>query len=370
VRFLSGESGRTRRGNAPDTEHGDVPLLTRPQSRPLRSEPRPAAPRGRRLQATPALAAGGVALAVACAVLVALGPGPSGNVALDAPRAVVLGVVEGVTEFLPVSSTGHLVVTERLLGLGGNARELAALDSYAVIIQGGAILAVAWLFWRRLVGAATALVAMLHVRRFSPDVAPGDRRLAIAIVVAAAPAGLIGFSAGDLIQHHLFSPAPIALAWIVGGAALLGLAGWLHHRSSSGDGGGIGLDQVSWQQALVIGLAQALALWPGVSRSLVTIVAGCLVGLALPAAVELSFLLGFVVLLAASGLEILRHGGDIIATYGWVNPLLGLAVAFISAVVAIRWLLRIISGKSLAGFGWYRLGAGLLTLGLLGAGRL
>jgi undecaprenyl-diphosphatase len=309
-------------------------------------------------------------MAVAFAVLVALGPGPSGSVVLDAPRAVILGVVEGITEFLPVSSTGHLVVTGRLLGLGGNARELEALDSYAVIIQGGAILAVAWLFWRRLLGAATALVAMLPGRRLSRDVAPGDRRVAVAIVVAAAPAGLIGFSAGDLIQRHLFSPGPIALAWIAGGAALLGVAGWLHHRGSSGERDGIGLDQIRWQQALLIGLAQALALWPGVSRSLVTIVAGCLAGLTLPAAVELSFLLGFVVLLAASGFEILRHGGDIISTYGWVNPLLGLAVAFVSAVVAIRWLLRIISGKSLAGFGWYRLGAGLLTLGLLGAGRI
>lgn len=107
----------------------------------------------------------------------------------------------------------------------------------------------------------------------------------------------------------------------------------------------MGLDQVTARHALVIGLAQVLALWPGVSRSLVTIVAGCLVGLTLPAAVELSFLLGFVVLLAASGLELCSHGGGILAAYGWAGPLLGLGVAFVSAVAAIRWLPRVVSGR-------------------------
>ena len=109
---------------------------------------------------------------------------------------------------------------------------------------------------------------------------------------------------------------------------MLGAAGWLHRHNVAGDDGGIGLNEITDRQALLIGLAQALALWPGVSRSLVTIVAGCLVGLTLSAAVELSFLLGFVLLIAASGLELLKHGDTIISTYGWVNPLVGLVVAF------------------------------------------
>lgn len=307
---------------------------------------------------------------VAFVVLLRVSPGPSPGATLTAPQAMILGVVEGITEFLPVSSTGHLVVTERLFGLGGTASALDLLDSYAVIIQGGAILAVAWLFRRRLVGAGAALGGMLRIPGFRREVAPADRRVAAGIVVAVAPAGLIGFVAGDAVKARLFSPLPIVLAWFAGGAVLLGLAGWLHHRSAAENDGGCGLDQVTGQQALVIGLAQAVALWPGMSRSLVTIVAGCLVGLTLSAAVEFSFLLGFVVLLAASGLEIVKHGDDIISAYGWADPLLGIAVAFVSAVAAIRWLLRVISGKSLAGFGWYRLAVAVLTLGLLAAGRV
>jgi len=317
-----------------------------------------------------AILLGGLGLVAAFAALLAMSPGPSSRAVLHAPQAVVLGAVEGITEFLPVSSTGHLVLTERLLGLGGNARSLDLLDSYAVVIQGGAILAVAWLFWRRLSQVAVALVAMLGLPGFHLDVHPRDRRLAVAIVIAVAPAGLIGLVAGDTVQHRLFSPGPIALAWVAGGVALLGLSGWINRRGLAGEDGGLGLDQLAWQRALIIGLAQALALWPGVSRSLVTIVAGCLVGLSLSAAVELSFLLGFVLLLAASGLEILKHGAGIISAYGWFNPLLGLVVAFMFAITSIRWLLRVISGRSLSGFGWYRLAAALLALGLMAAERV
>lgn len=347
-----------------------MPISTCSQPAPSRSEPTSGAVRARWHQRRSVTIAAGLAVLAAAVVLLLVSLRSSDRGALHPAQAVILGAIEGITEFLPVSSTGHLVVAQRLLGLGDTAPERDALDSYAVIIQGGAILAVAWLFWGRLVGVTAALARMLPLPGVCRDVAPADRRLAMALIVAVAPAGLIGFIGGDAVQRHLFSPGPIALAWVVGGAVLLGLAGWLHHRGVGGDAVGFGLDQVTAQHAFVIGLAQALALWPGVSRSLVTIVAGCLVGLTLPAAVELSFLLGFVVLVAASGLEIVTHGGDIIAAYGWAGPLLGLVVAFISAVAAIRWLLRVISGRSLAGFGWYRLAAAAVTFSLLGAGRL
>ena len=143
---------------------------------------------------------------------------------------------------------------------------------------------------------------------------------------------------------------------------------WLQCRRLADADGGSDLGLVTAQQALVIGFAQVLALWPGISRSLVTILAGCLVGLALPAAVELSFLVGFVVLVGATGLEIFTGGSAIITAYGWLTPLLGVAVAFLSAVGAIRWLLRIVSDRSLAGFGWYRLAAAAVTLALVASG--
>ena len=348
-------------------------VTTPPQPAPSTAEPTPgsAGVPGRRSPRPAALIGAGLALAAAYVVLLAVGSAPTASAVLHAPQGIILGAVEGITEFLPISSTGHLVVTERLLGLGGTKSSLEALDSYAVIIQGGAILAVAVLYWRRLWASFVALAGSLRLPGFRRrPVDPADRRLAVAIVVAVAPAGLIGFVAGDAVQHRLFSPLPIALAWIAGGAALVAVAGWLHRRGTAGADGGFGLDRLTWQAALVVGLAQSLALWPGVSRSLVTIVAGCLVGLTVSAAVELSFLVGFVLLLAASGLEILKHGGDIIAAYGWLNPLLGLAVAFVCAIAAIRWLLRVISGHSLAGFGWYRLAAAALVFGLLAAGRI
>ena len=339
-----------------------------PSLRPATPEPPPA---GRPVVRLPiARYAGiGAAVVVMAGALLALliGNGPSG--VLRAPHAILLGAIEGITEFLPISSTGHLVVAERLLGLAHHKSTLQALDSYAVVIQGGAILAVLCLYWRRLIGAFLAIGSTLRLPRFPRSTEPADQRVAVAILVAAAPAGVIGLLFGDTVKNHLFSPGPIALAWAVGGVALLVAARWLHERRVA-DVHAAGLDFITWQQALIIGVAQALALWPGVSRSLVTIVAGCLVGLTLSAAVEFSFLVGFVVLLAATGLELLKHGGDIISAYGVLNPLIGLVVAFVFAVAAIRWLVAIISGKSLAGFGWYRLGIGVLAFALIAANQL
>ena len=303
-------------------------------------------------------------------VLSVIRPGPAPLTGLHIAHVIVLGIVEGITEFLPVSSTGHLVVTERLLGLGADRQALEALDSYAVIIQGGAILAVAWIFRDRLLRTAIALGTMLRLPVLSRQVALEDRRLAVALLIAISPAGILGVVAGDAVKAHLFSPGPIALAWAAGGLAILGLADRLRRRETQSRGSGAEIDQLSWQQAFIVGLVQAVALWPGMSRSLVTIVAGCLVGLSLTAAVELSFLLGFGLLLAASGYEMLRHGETIIQTFGWVNPTVGLAVAYLSALIAIRWLLQTLSWGSMAGFGWYRIGAALLTLGLLTSGRI
>lgn len=270
----------------------------------------------------------------------------AGRGRLDMPAAVALGVVEGLTEFLPVSSTCHLTVTERLLDLSGSAA-----DAYAIVIQAAAILAVVVLYRARL----AAMVAGLRGRD------PLGLRLAGVVCVAFAPAALVGLAAGDLIKDRLFGVGPVAAAWAAGGVVLVLVGGRL--RS-----GGFALEQLGWRAAALIGAAQAVALWPGVSRSLVTILAGTAVGLSLAAAVEFSFLLGLVTLGAATASEALGQGGDIVGAYGIAAPAAGFVVAFAAAVVSARWMVGYLEHGGLAVFGWYRLAAAAVAVVLLVAG--
>lgn len=305
-------------------------------------------PPGRRLPALVLVAAG--AVVVAGLVLVALASAPGAG-SLGVGQAVVLGAVEGFTEFLPVSSTAHLAVTERLLGVARTDEQRVVLDSYAIAIQGGAILAVAWLYRRRL----TSMVRRSGVT---------GRRVLGGVLLASVPAGVVGLAVGDAIKQHLFDPAPIAVAWLVGGVAILVVARRVAGRS------GHPLESIGWRAAAVVGAAQCLALWPGTSRSLVTILAGTLAGLSLAAAVELSFLVGFVTLLGASGLEAVRQGSEMVATLGWVGPLTGTAVAFATAALAIRGLVAFLTHRDLRPFGYYRIAAAGATAALIATGVL
>ena len=189
----------------------------------------------------------------------------------------------------------------------------------------------------------------------------------IALVVGVLPALVTGFVLEKKIKEHLFGPGPVVAAWIVGGLVLVGLSKtswWDRERR------GIDLGAVTPRDALIIGLAQCLALWPGTSRSLVTIVAALLVGLGLAAAVEYSFLLGLVTLGAATAYDTLKHGGEIYHAYGAFSPLLGFVVAFVAAVAAVRWMVTYLQNHDLAIFGWYRLGIAAVTIGLMAAGRI
>lgn len=285
------------------------------------------------------LAAGAAAVvALALVMVVARGTGR-----LDVPAAVVLGLVEGLTEFLPVSSTGHLTVVERLLDLRSDAA-----DAYAIVIQGGAILAVLVLYRERL------RIMVRGVGRRDPV----GRRLVGAVGLAFVPAAAVGFVFGDAIKERLFGVGPVAAAWAAGGIVILVAARRI-------DQGGTPLEGLGWWQAVVIGAAQMAALWPGVSRSLVTILVGVGVGLSLSAAVEFSFLLGFVTLGAATGYEVARRGGDIVATFGVVAPLTGFVVAFVAAVASVRWMVSYLRHGSLAVFGVYRLVVAALAVALL-----
>jgi undecaprenyl-diphosphatase len=271
-------------------------------------------------------------------------------------KAIVLGLVEGVTEFLPISSTGHLVVVERLLGLGEGDAERQALDSYTVIIQAGAILAVLLVSWRRVVDVLRGLLGRSAT----------GRALLVNLVLAVAPFGVVGALLQDAIKDRLLAPGPVAAAWIVGGVVILVLSPTFraaHER-------GVGLQAISRRQALLIGLMQAFALWPGVSRSLVTIVGGLLIGLTMAAAVEFSFLLGLVTLGGATAVELVTNGSEVQQAYGLARPAVGVVVAAVSAFVAVRWMVAYLQRRSLAGFGAYRIGVGIVTLVLIATGVL
>lgn len=286
-------------------------------------------------------------------------------------QAFLLGLIEGITEYLPVSSTGHLLVAQHLMGIGTKTPlEKAAADTFAICIQGGAILAVVGLYFKRV------LRMILGVCGRDPE----GLRLAVAILIGFLPAALIGVLFNDWIEQKLFGMWPVVIAWIAGGVAILAVARW--SRRGSEKGGGVELLEMSWKMALVIGLLQCVAMWPGTSRSLMTIVGGLLVGLSVRAAVEYSFLLGVLTLGAATAKKALwkvpgldeRYdvwfGGARLMWdgYGPLALAVGVAAATVSAALAVKWLVSYLQSHGLAIFGWYRIGLGVLIGLLLAAG--
>ncbi|MCU0780640.1 MAG: undecaprenyl-diphosphate phosphatase [Akkermansiaceae bacterium] len=284
-------------------------------------------------------------------------------------QALVLGVIEGVTEYLPISSTGHLVVAQQLMGVGTRgALDKAAADAFAICIQGGAILAVLGLYWP-------------HVMKMLRGVLgrdPDGLRLATRILIGFLPAAVLGLALNDLIDAHLMFMWPIIFAWVVGGVAILVVGRW--RRNHPATGGGKDLLAMTWQMALLIGLMQCVAMWPGTSRSLMTIVGGLVVGLSVRAAVEYSFLLGVLTLTAATCKKAVWKvsvegapdydawlGGARLMwdSYGALPTVAGLAAAAISAAIAVKWLVSYLQSHGLAIFGWYRIGVGLLVAALV-----
>jgi undecaprenyl-diphosphatase len=275
------------------------------------------------------------------------------NGGMNAWKAAVLGLVEGITEYLPVSSTGHLLVAEDLLDVGQTESTKDAVEAYTAIIQAGAIVAVLGLFWKRIRSVLLGLAGR----------DTEGRALLIALVVAFLPAAAIGKGFEGLISNRLLDVGPVIAAWIVGGVFILWFA-----RTKREDGRP--LESLVWQHAGIIGLAQSVALWPGVSRSLVTLVTAVLLGYSLAAAVEFSFLLGVVTLSAAAGYKALTDGSTVIDTFGAGNVSIGIAVAFVSAVVAVKWMVGWLKARPLTIFGWYRISVGLICLLLVAGGTL
>lgn len=306
---------------------------------------------------------------VAGAALVVLFPGQALAVARDAApltdnlltwwKAAILGIVEGVTEYLPISSTGHLLVTARILDLpdAKGSAGLEAVNTYAIAIQFGAIVAVVGLFWRRFV----EMVQGLFGRN------PEGRHLLFTLVIAFIPSALLGVLFDNRIEDALFGPWPVVVAWVLGGALILFLerTGRIPDKGVPAEVGKNRLAAITYQQALIIGLAQCAALWPGTSRSLATILGALLVGVAMPAAVEFSFLLGFATLSAATGFKLLKDGGTLVDQFGVATPLIGAGFAFVSAVIAIKWLVGYLERHDLSIFAWYRFAVAGLAVVLI-----
>lgn len=262
---------------------------------------------------------------------------------MDAWQAAILGLVEGATEFLPVSSTGHLIVAQRVLGIPDSR----AVHAFEICIQAGAITAVFAVFLSRLISLVRGLVGR----------DAGGRRLAFQLLLAFVPAAVCAKLFQSEIKAHLFGLWPVTAALFVGGVVLLA---WPLLRSGRLQGGTT-LGELSWRAAFGIGVVQCLALWPGTSRSLATLAGGLAFGLSSAAAVEFSLLLGFVTLGAATADQALEHGVVMLRELGPANLAIGFVTAFGSAWIAVRALVRMLERGGLAAFGIYRI---VLAVGL------
>jgi len=265
---------------------------------------------------------------------------------LDQPTlltALLLGIVEGLTEFLPVSSTGHLIVAGSLTVYTGEQAK-----SFEIVIQAGAILAVCWEFRAKLLKVLRGAFTDAAAQRFVLN-------LAIAFV----PAGVLGLAFGKAIKAHLFAPVPVAVAFVVGALVIV----WAERRQRSRPETVrvASVDDMRWTDALWVGFAQTLALVPGTSRSGATIIGGMLFGLSRVAATEFSFFLAIPTLFAATGYSLWKDAALLSAQSLPVFGV-GFAASFVSAFACVRWLIRYVAHHDFIPFAWYRIAFGLVVL--------
>ncbi|HRA78062.1 MAG TPA: undecaprenyl-diphosphate phosphatase [Burkholderiaceae bacterium] len=264
-------------------------------------------------------------------------------------KAAILGVVEGLTEFLPISSTGHLILAGSLLGFAGEKEKM-----FSVAIQTGAMLAVIWYFRVRILATIAGIARERRAQRFAANV-----------IIAFIPAAVLGVLFASYIKAWLFKPVPVAIAFIVGGLVIL----WVESRQRRGlarprihD-----IDSLGAADAVRLGVAQAFALIPGTSRSGATIIGGMLFGLSRQVATEFSFFLAIPTLIGAGVYDSWKYrhllgAGDL--------PLfaVGLVFAFFSALACVHWLIRYVATHDFVPFAWYRIAFGLLVLGTAASG--
>jgi undecaprenyl-diphosphatase len=245
-------------------------------------------------------------------------------------HALVLGVVEGLTEFLPISSTGHLILAGDLIGFNGDKAKV-----FEIVIQTGAILAIVWEYRARFLKM--------------------DTRLWLNLAVAFMPAAVLGLAFAGAIKAHLFKAVPVALAFVVGALVIL----WAERRNHRARVAHV--DDMTWKDALKVGFAQAFALIPGTSRSGATIIGGMLFGLSRQAATEFSFFLAVPTLVAAGGYDFVKHRA-LFSSADLGMFALGFAAAFVAAIACVRWLIRYVATHDFKPFAWYRIVFGIVVL--------
>jgi undecaprenyl-diphosphatase len=266
-------------------------------------------------------------------------------------KAAILGIVEGLTEFLPISSTGHLILASSLLDFRGEN-----VATFEIAIQTGAMFAIIWEYRRKLFGTLAGLLHEAAAQRF-----------ALNVLVAFIPAVVLGLSFGSLIKSHLFRPVPVAISFVVGALIILWVEARHHRRFGERDLEGQRrarvetVDDMSVLDAFKVGLAQCVALIPGMSRSGSTIIGGMLFGLSRRAATEFSFYLAVPTLIGA-GVYSLWKQRDALTTADIPLFAVGLVFAFVSALLCVRWLIRYVSTHDFTAFAWYRIAFGGIVL--------
>lgn len=254
-------------------------------------------------------------------------------------QAFILGVVEGLTEFLPISSTGHQIIVADLIGFGGERAE-----AFNIIIQLAAILAVVWEFRRKILDIVCGLPTQRNAQRFTVN-----------LLIAFFPAVVLGVAFADYIHHYLFNPITVAVALVVSGVIML----WAERRQHVIQAESV--DEMNWKHALKVGCCQCLALIPGTSRSGATIIGGLLFGLSRKAATEFSFFLAMPTMVGAAVYSGYKYR-DIFQPADLPVFAVGFVTSFIFAMIAVRGLLKFIANHSYAAFAWYRIVFGLLIL--------
>lgn len=291
--------------------------------------------------------------------------------------AIILGLVEGITEYLPISSTGHLILTNAWLGLDGDQAMLDAQGApilvhsadgyqrpytigeaayaYVIVIQAGAIAAIVLIYWSDLCSILMGLLGKDQQ----------GRKLGFHLLAAFLPAACIGLLLDDWIEAKLGNNIDaVAGALIVGAIFMLIIESWRKNKKPNGNTGR-GLDELTIPRSIMIGFFQCFAMWPGTSRSMTTIIGGYLAGLSPAHAAQFSFLLGLITLTAASGYKLVSDGGNMLTALQVGPVLMGCAIAFISAALAVKWFVGYLSQHGLSLFAWYRIALAIAIFALV-----